>query len=558
MGETMLHIQIRDMLKRPVFRKAEVLASDRALERYVRWVHIMEVPEVGDLLNGGELVLTTGIGWQEGEQHGLSFLRQLIARGAAGLCMELGEHTKSQLGAMKEIAVAADFPLIWFHEQVRYIDITQDLHFTLIRSHQRMIAELDSLTTSFNQLLLNGDGVQPLLRLLSRTTGCAVALYPLEGEASAVPYCPPEQLETRRQDWFLQREHLAGEGITALKAYTESALDVISMPVQALDYTFADLVLMHQKLPDHESSIPIKPSDEFIIQALERCAAAIAQDWMRTKYMEEKRRYKEDMWVIDWLNGHHSTKEIHEYVSAVNPLLATSKATIILFDSNPTYTDSLRLQKLLIQRNIVARSVFTRENFTLYSTVLNHQIILIILDPLPGSQRKSSLWRCIEQLQQHEQEQTHRLFSGLFGIGHSCTDLSRLKDSLDSAKETLRIQKDIGVMQQPFYSNLHCYRIIASMKQSGNLDDFIEEYLGPLIRYDVEKGGQLLRTLKQYLVLCCSKQETATALYIVRQTLYHRLDKIEVLLGEDYILPEKRVAIELALYAYEYVHGPIA
>ena len=46
------------MLKRPVFRKAEVLASDRALERYVRWVNIMEVPEVGDLLNGGELVLT--------------------------------------------------------------------------------------------------------------------------------------------------------------------------------------------------------------------------------------------------------------------------------------------------------------------------------------------------------------------------------------------------------------------------------------------------------------------------------------------------------------------
>ncbi|WFR64147.1 PucR family transcriptional regulator ligand-binding domain-containing protein [Paenibacillus amylolyticus] len=450
MGETTLHIQVRDMLKRPVFRKAEVLASDRALERYVRWVHIMEVPEVGELLNGGELVLTTGIGWQEGEQQGLSFLRQLIARGAAGLCMELGDHTRSQLGAMKEIAAAADFPLIWFHEQVRYIDITQDLHFALIRSHQRMIAELDHLTTSFNQLLLNGDGVQPLLRLLSRTIGYDVALYPLEGEASSVPYCAPEQLETRRQDWFLQQRHTEGEDRTALKAYTDHALLAFSMPVQALDYTFADLVLMHQKMLDHDSSTPVQPSDEFVIQAVERCAAAIAQDWMRTKYMEEKRRYKEDMWVIDWLNGHHSTKEIHEYVSNVNPLLATSKATIILFDSNPAYTDSLRLQKLLIQRNIVARSVFARENFTLYSTVLNHQIILIILDPLPGSQRKSSLWRCIEQLQQHEQEQTHCLFSGLLGIGQSCTDLSRLKDSLESAKETLRIQKDIGEMQQPF------------------------------------------------------------------------------------------------------------
>jgi len=558
MGETTLQLQMRDMLKRPVFRKAEVLASERALERYVRWVHIMEVPDVGDLLNGGELVLTTGIGWQADEQQGLSFLRQLIARGAAGLCIELGTHTKSQLGAMKEIAAADDFPLIWFHEQVRYIDITQDLHFALIRSHQRMLAELDNLTTSFNQLLLNGDGVQPLLRLLSRTTGCPVALYPLEGEASAVPYCPPEQLENRRKAWFTQHNHYPETGQMSQTNRLEQPTDAYTLPIQALDYTFADLVLFLERLPEHESELQRhNPSDEYVIQALKRCAAAIAQDWMRTKYMEEKRRYKEDMWVIDWLNGHHTAKEIQEYLSA-SPLLAASKGTVVLFDNNPSYTDSLKLQKLLIQRNIVARSIFSREGFTLFSTVLNHQIILIVLDPQSGPQRKSNIWRCIEQLQQHETDQTHRLFSGLLGIGPSCADLSRLKDSLDAAKETLRIQKDTGPMQQPFYSNLHGYRIIAGMKQSGNLEDFIEEYLGPVIRHDAERGGQLLRTLKQYLVLCCSKQETATALFIVRQTLYHRLDKIEALLGEDYILPEKRIAIELAIYAYEYVHGPIA
>lgn len=564
MGETTLHIQMRDMLKRPVFRKAEVLASERALTRYVRWVHIMEVPEVGNLLNGGELVLTTGIGWQDNAQQGLSFLRQLIAHGAAGLCIELGAHTKSQLGAMKEIASAEDFPLIWFHEQVRYIDITQDLHFTLLRSHQRLIAELDTLTTSFNQLLLNGDGVQPLLRLLSRTTGYDVALYPLEGEASAVPYCAPEHLEARRQSWFSHRESVSTrmESRTEHTSPTEfcSSPGTLSLSVQALEYTFADLVLTTAKPSNHDLDLENQhqPSNEFILQAMERCAAAIAQDWMRTKYMEEKRRYKEDMWVIDWLNGHHSPKEIHEYLSTASPLLATGTGTIILFERIPGYSDSLKLQKLLIQRNIVSRSIFSREGFTLYSTVLNHQIILIIIDPQPGVQRKSHLWNCIQQLQQHEADQTHHLFSGLLGIGQSCANLARIKDSLDSAKETLSIQKDIGAMQQPFYSNLHCYRIIAGMKQSGSLEDFIEEYLGPIIRYDAEKGGQLLHTLKQYFVLCCSKQETATRLFIVRQTLYHRLHKIETLLGEDYVLPEKRVAIELAIYGYEYVHGPIA
>ncbi|KAA2292232.1 hypothetical protein FY526_29215, partial [Clostridioides difficile] len=76
----------------------------------------------------------------------------------------------------------------------------------------------------------------------------------------------------------MQREHLVGEDIPNLMQLSDNTLDVFSMPVQALDYTFADLVLMHQKLTDQDSSIPIKPSDEFVIQALERCAAAIAQD----------------------------------------------------------------------------------------------------------------------------------------------------------------------------------------------------------------------------------------------------------------------------------------
>ncbi|WP_336121742.1 hypothetical protein [Paenibacillus polysaccharolyticus] len=38
-GETTLHIRVRDMLKRPVSRKAEYLASHRALECYVRWIN---------------------------------------------------------------------------------------------------------------------------------------------------------------------------------------------------------------------------------------------------------------------------------------------------------------------------------------------------------------------------------------------------------------------------------------------------------------------------------------------------------------------------------------
>ena len=63
------------------------------------------------------------------------------------------------------------------------------------------------------------------------------------------------------------------------------------------------------------------------------------------------------------------------------------------------------------------------------------------------------------------------------------------------------------------------------------------------------KNGELLKTLNIYLQCKGSKTETAEQLHIVRQTLYHRLDKIYELIGNDFMESYKRQAIEVAISA---------
>ncbi|MDF2937464.1 MAG: hypothetical protein K0Q90_2837, partial [Paenibacillaceae bacterium] len=43
-------------------------------------------------------------------------------------------------------------------------------------------------------------------------------------------------------------------------------------------------------------------------------------------------------------------------------------------------------------------------------------------------------------------------------------------------------------------------------------------------------------------------------LFIVRQSLYYRLEKLKELLGEDFMVPETRLAISVALRAYQMLH----
>jgi purine catabolism regulator len=104
-----------------------------------------------------------------------------------------------------------------------------------------------------------------------------------------------------------------------------------------------------------------------------------------------------------------------------------------------------------------------------------------------------------------------------------------------------------------FYEDLHLYRLISLMSKHVNLKELAAEYLQPVIQYDQKYNGKLLETLKTYLECNGSKQEAASKLFIVRQTLYHRLQKLENILGEDFMDHEKRVAIEFMLLVQDYL-----
>ncbi|AQS55606.1 PucR family transcriptional regulator ligand-binding domain-containing protein [Novibacillus thermophilus] len=103
-------LTVRDVLQRPHFKSATLISGQKGVYRVVNWVHIVEVKEIRHLLNGNELILTTGVGWGKTKASRLSFLKQLIERDCAGLCVELGLVFKDIPDDMRKLADEHDFP----------------------------------------------------------------------------------------------------------------------------------------------------------------------------------------------------------------------------------------------------------------------------------------------------------------------------------------------------------------------------------------------------------------------------------------------------------------
>src|SRR3954452_22713360 len=106
-------LSLAAVLDLPVVRRAlpEVVTGEGALARDIRWAHVIEMPDPDDLLKGGELVLTTGLGAGADATHQAAWASSLVGQGLASLAVELGASWREVPAAVVDACAAAGVPV---------------------------------------------------------------------------------------------------------------------------------------------------------------------------------------------------------------------------------------------------------------------------------------------------------------------------------------------------------------------------------------------------------------------------------------------------------------
>lgn len=132
------------------------------------------------------------------------------------------------------------------------------------------------------------------------------------------------------------------------------------------------------------------------------------------------------------------------------------------------------------------------------------------------------------------------------GVGTGYEYIEDFKKSYEEAKNTLAISK-IATKEQKvyFYEDLGIYSLITQITNGKFLDDYVESKIGKLIKADQMQEGELCETLESYLEHNCNANATAEALFIHRNTMRYRMDKIKRILEDD--ISDMSVFLELKL-----------
>lgn len=246
------------------------------------------------------------------------------------------------------------------------------------------------------------------------------------------------------------------------------------------------------------------------------------------------------IWVGQWLKGGLPEEDIRRHLK--DNLSGSSSAFAACI---------LETEKEHLPLISAARQFSVHHGFSLL--VSDDTSRLILCDRGSGDDNGKRLNAAAEELAEYT-DGINRDGTIFWGIGQPVHRPLQIVHSLETAADAIAIQKRVK-LQQPLYENLHIYRIVARLEREGSLRGFVVNYLQPLIDYDQRNQGELLKTLKIFYQCSGSKQQTAERLFIARQTLYFRLQKIADLIGEDFLEPEKRLAVEFAICGYEYLKG---
>ncbi|MCK1986143.1 MULTISPECIES: PucR family transcriptional regulator [Peribacillus] len=522
-------ITIEEILTRKHFNLTDIIAGSSGIKRQVKWVHCMEVTQISHLLNGNELILTTGLGWKDCDDTFLSYLRQLMECNAAGLCIEIGANTTAVPQCAIDLANERQFPIILFHEEVPFVEITQDIHSLIINKQYQMISNLENYSQQLNKNLLEIDHYEPILKFLHSYLNVQVILIFNENDIASIPKIKKKTTYQMMADIYEEKRKMDKT--------------VLGQPIQVLGENYAELLICSngRELTDFDSLI------------LDRTATALAQHLLREIYIEEKKMSEESKWLTNWIEGEYSDEAIRERLSYIDPKMQMDGGIVCICKQHPKYDKgSTKLDGTYFK--IMFRTIFEQYGFQIFSMEVHQHLVFILGDSRPSEDWKSRVTSAVDRIMKMDVSGRNRMGLLSIGFGKHVQRLSEIYKSYETARETLLLQDTLPEDSRSiFYQDLHMHRMISLLNKHGNLEETVYEYLGPVIEYDKQNNGELMPTLKTYLACNGSKQETSKQLFIVRQTLYHRLEKLEKLLGSDFMRSDKRLGLEFMIFALDFL-----
>ena len=149
-------------------------------------VHISELADPTPYLEGGELLLTTGIPLTGSRERVQQYVDRLAARGVVGLGLGLGAGTDEVPPGLADNCAAAGVQLLLVPEDVPFMHVSRAYWDLVGKTERADLASSLSLQTALAQAATRPEAVASVVKVLAQAVDGWAAYLPADGSAETV------------------------------------------------------------------------------------------------------------------------------------------------------------------------------------------------------------------------------------------------------------------------------------------------------------------------------------------------------------------------------------
>jgi purine catabolism regulator len=508
--------------------------------RQVSWTSILtEFSKLQDQVRVGDIVIMPeGLQAQVDDKTLAEGLGILANSSAAALLV-----FKPVSATVIQAAADYDLPILVVYGDVSLRDALQDISGLLV-DRQKQISERGmQLYRRLTEISREGQGLTAMTEIMSRLTGKIVTVQDkrLEFKAVTIPHdSTVDEMELRE---VLGRQETLPEALRDRKAAANMRQSQWQQLLPMKETQLARLlspIISGDRARGFVSVIG-SPDELDLLDALtvEHGAAACALEMAKVKAISETRKTLRGNFLEGLLAGKLTQPEIQRLAGRLGHDTNRPHA-IITFTWDGENKPSLRRLETPISW-LLSGNDWTALTHTYADDFLCVFLTLHELDEEMSS--AVELAHRVKELLRSEFPEV-RLICGLSGPANALAEWPAV---LQQAVLAMQLAQRLHMNSVSRFDSLGINELLSQLEQSPALQRFCDLIIGPLVQYDKEHRSSHVGTISAYFDHHGNVSQTADALFIHRNTLLYRLERIQEMTGQDLDQADARLALQLAL-----------
>ncbi|WP_349270126.1 hypothetical protein MPNTM1_00873 [Mycolicibacterium parafortuitum] len=520
-------LTLAEVVALPVVQRGRPdVLSARRFHDTIRWVHVSDLADLSTLLQGGELVLTTGAALAGSARE---YLRGLADAGALGVVVEVGTVVPELPPDVGAIAEHLDLALVVLHRTVRFVEVTEAVH-RMIVAEQYETVEFDRrVHETFTDLSMKRASLNGIVDAAARLLEEHVVLEDLSHQALIASTGIPADLLS---DWERRSRRSPGD---AANSEPWSATDVGPRFQQ-----WGRLV------------VPYAPADaQRATTVLERAAAALAMHRMVEQNRTGLQHQAQSGLIDDVLRGR--IVDDRDAAARAQALGLRGSAhylpVVVRVARPPEVADPVAgHRRNMAVLDAVAHTVNASGHSGLFSLRGDGEVGAVL--SLKDS-RSRGLDQVLGALARRIDAEVRRVDGSeraVVAVGPAAAQVTDAIAGLGEATGIAEVALSLKGDAREFYraSDIRLRGLLSLLRDDGRVQRFAETELKALLAQDVQGTGDLA-VLREYLRLAGNKAAVAQRLHMSRPALYKRLDAIRDALGVDLDDGESMTSLHVAI-----------